>query len=53
MSKEINHAYIWLQVKTELFSLTCLLLWISLNMEKYYVFCIRVKKHLIAAFMKI
>ena len=35
------------------FYLTCLLLWISPNMKKYCISCIRVKKHLIAAFMKI
>jgi len=35
-----------------LFYLTCLLLWISPNMRKYYVSCVKVKKYLMAAFMK-
>ena len=45
--------YIWLPIKINLFYLTCLLLWISPNMRKHNVFCVRVKKCLIAAFIKI
>jgi len=51
VSKEINYTYMALS-QTNLFYLTYLLLWIFLNMRRHCVFYVRVKKHLIAAFMK-